>query len=367
MKVMLSICSLAGANGGPTRSTSGLAKALAGAGAEVTLVSHDGTRDASELIADLREHGVEYLAGEGVGFLASLRFAKRLLAERHPEVIHIQGLWTFDTHAMSVAAKRAGIPIVVSPRGMLAPWALDVKKWKKRLGLLLYERGDLRRATAFHATVAEEAADIAAFGLRQPVITVPNGVALPAPSSRAGGDRVRTALFLSRLHPEKGLKLIAEAWGRMHPQGWRMVVVGPDVRGHRAEVEARLAELGVAADWEFVGEVKDDGKWEYLRGADLFIHPSKGENFGISIAEALATGVPVITTKGCPWAMIDGRAGWWIDRDVEMLAATMKSAMSLADSERFALGSAGRKLIESDFAWPAIASRMLAGYARVIG
>lgn len=366
MKILLAIWSLASENGGPTRSTIGLARALAEQGQAVVLFANVPERVPQATIQELRAKGVDFREGRGSDFFTALKDSQALLQEVKPDIVHIQGLWKLASHAMNVVAHRLGIPVVISPRGMLDPWALSVKKWKKRLGMFLYQKRDLKRAIAFHATATEEAEHIRDFGLMQPIGIVPNAVSYPKELPIANKDDVKTAFFMSRLHPGKGLLLLAEAWANVKPMGWRMVVAGADSYGHKAEVVEKLKSLGFENDWTFVGELDDEQKWQALVNADLFIHPSASENFGISIAEALCAGVPVITTKGCPWAEIDGKCGWWIDRTVEQLSDTMQKAMTLSDAERGQMGENGKRLIQEKYTWPAVAKQMSAFYERLV-
>lgn len=367
MKILLAIWSLASENGGPTRSTIGLSLALSKAGANVTLFSNVPGTVSPETVNILKAAGVNFREGRGNSYFTALNDSRMILREVHPDVVHVQGLWKLSSHAMNVAARHLGVPIVISPRGMLDPWALGVKKWKKKVGMLLYQKRDLKYATAFHATATVEAENIRNFGLSQQIYTIPNGVSVPEQMPSIGDStNMHTALFLSRLHPGKGLLLLAEAWARVRPKGWRMVVVGGDVKNHRVQVETRLKVLRIDQDWEFTGELDDIKKWEAFAAADLFIHPSASENFGISIAEALSAGVPVITTKGCPWAEIDGYCGWWIDRSVDALTNAMKLAITMSDEERGVLGEKGKRLIRAKFTWPAIGAQMSKVYAEII-
>lgn len=362
MKIMIVIWSLAPENGGPTRSTIGLSKALAKSGAEVTVFASVPRDDIPN------EKNLRFVYGNGINLKSALVDIEKVITEVKPDVIHVQGIWKMTTHAASLVAKKAGVPIVVSPHGMLDPWALSVKKWKKRLGMLLYQKADLERAAAFHATCEAEASNIRRFGIRQKVFTVPNVVDLPTKISEKiqEGTRTRTALFLSRLHPGKGLIMLAEAWAKLRPEGWKMLVVGPDERGHRAEVEEKVRQLGIEGSWEFYGPVDDAEKWAIYNSADLFIHPSASENFCLSIAEALASGLPVITTKGCPWSEIDGKCGWWIDRTVDDLIESMRFAMSLSDEERYSMGMIGRNLIPHKYSWSVVAKKMIEVYETVL-
>lgn len=367
MRVLQAIWSLAPQNGGPTRSTIGLAQALAQNGCEVTVWVGDARCEAKD------EPHLHYVMGRGDVYRMAVEDINRVIREFHPDVIHIQGLWRPSHHAAAVAARKSGVPYVISPRGMLAPWALGVKKWKKLLGMFLYQRKDLRLAAAIPCTSEDESRHTHLAGFKNETPVIPNGIVVPDASCfvrdvTAGAKK--TALFMSRLTPGKGLLLLVEAWAKLRPVGWRMIVAGPDKGGHRNEVEDRIHAFGLTDDWTFVGEVSDDEKWRYYANADLFIHPSASENFGLSIAEALASGVPVITTKGTPWSEIandkTGRCGWWIERSVLALEETMRLAMNLTDDERLELGARGRQLISTRYVWPAIALEMKSVYERAI-
>ena len=165
------------------------------------------------------------------GAPASRRWSSK--GQGRPESCMIMGLWLPSNHAAARAARRAGRPFIVSTRGMLAPWSLAQSRWKKRFGWTLYQRRDLHSAALFHATAEQEAEDVRRVGLRQPVALIPNGVDLPG---RYGTDRpkgeARQALFLSRIHPKKGLLNLVQAWAAVRPEGWELVLAGPDADGH---------------------------------------------------------------------------------------------------------------------------------------
>ena len=129
------------------------------------------------------------------------------------------------------------------------------------------------------------------------------------------GERERKrALFLSRVHPKKGLLMLAQAWGELRPERWEMMIVGPDVGGHRAQVESMVDQLGIRNDWTFHDSLYGEQKEQAFLGSDLFVLPTFSENFGIAVAEALAYGLPVVTTRGAPWSGLqDRRCGWWVE------------------------------------------------------
>jgi glycosyltransferase involved in cell wall biosynthesis len=284
-------------------------------------------------------------------------------------VIHDHGMWLRTNHATATVARRLAVPRVVSPRGMISSWALEYHKVRKRLAWHLYQGRDLRAAQLLHATSAEEADDARRLGLRIPVAVIPNGVELPTePPGRRRTSIDRQALFLSRIHPKKGVLELIAAWSRVRPPNWTLVIAGPDDGGHRAVAEELVRREGLDSVVRFVGSVPNDDKWAVYASADLFILPTYSENFGIAIAEALGTGIPVITTRGAPWRVLEQkRLGWWIDIGVEPLVAAIRDATSVGDEERRRLGRRGREYVESEFSWDRMGERMAAAYRWLCG
>jgi glycosyltransferase involved in cell wall biosynthesis len=175
-------------------------------------------------------------------------------------------------------------------------------------------------------------------------------------------------LFLSRIHPKKGLPLLVDAWNQVRPAGWSCTIAGPDDAGHLAEIRSRLERGGLSDAFEFLGPVSGSERWELLRSADLFVLPTHSENFGNVIGEALSCGVPVITTRGAPWEGIPReRCGWWVDADVDSLSAALGEATRIDDDERRRMGRRGRTWIRRDFSPMAITRKMLALYERLAG
>ena len=363
-------------SGGPTRSVKGICRALSQAGVDVTLLVLHGDHEFDNPC------GVKVIRG-----LPSLAILHQTVKQY--DLVHIQGLWDWALHKVASECRTCKVPYVISPRGMLDPWALSVKKWKKRVAMLVYQRRDLKGASTFHVTAALEEKSVRAQGVGQPCIIAPNGVDLPMgiPKVKTRGEgEQRTAIFLSRLHPGKGLLLLAEAWARVKPHGWTMRVVGPDSYGHKAEVLAKLDELGVThadvlarsqsnnrtieqsnnSSWQFVDMVDDVRKWQEYAAAELLVHPSVSENFGITIAEGLAAGLPVICTDGTPWAEIaERKCGWYIKANSEdALAVALREATNSAELAE--MGARGRKLVEERYTWAAVSEKMVRGYEEVL-
>lgn len=369
LAVVQTIARIAPADGGPARTVAALCRSLAAEGAGVELVTGavEGveTGVATHVSGGARRWG--RFQPHAARFEPLLR--ERLTATR-AAVLHDHGLWLASNHAAAGVSTKARVPRIVSPRGMLSEWSLAHRAWKKRIAWRAYQRRDLESAAALHATSELEAEEIRAAGVRAPIAIVPNGVDLPplAGPRRMEDGRTRRFLFLSRIHPKKGLESLIEAWALARPAGWELVIAGPDERGHRAATERRANSLGPEAAIRFLGPVPDAEKWDLYGTADVFVLPTSSENFGVVVAEALASGVPVITTRAAPWsALSEHRCGWWTELGAEPLAAAIREAAGIGDDERRAMGARGRRLVEERFGWPAIARRMMAVYRWLAG
>ncbi len=251
---------------------------------------------------------------------------------------------------------------------MLEPWAIGHKKLKKILAWWLYQRRDLCRASFHHATAVAEAQHLQQLKLRVPVGVIPNGVDV-AHVDRLQRQRseTRTALFLGRIHPVKGLSFLLDAWARLRPPGWQLQIVGPDEIGYRAELEDKITAASLSDAVHFLGPLDGAAKERAFLNADLFVLPSLSESFGVAIGEALAYGVPVLTTTGAPWPMIAKRGcGWSVAPTVDGITEGLRQATTLDRAALMAIGERGRVLTKEEFSWEKVAKQFIETYQSLL-
>jgi len=289
-------------------------------------------------------------------------------------VLHSHGLWSWFNHALSAAAQSERAPLVISPHGMLLPWARRHKAFRKTVAWRLYQARDLAGAGAVHVTSEAERDAAREAGVACSLAVIPFGVEL-APANREaalrsgspGAERnLRTFLFLGRVHPVKNLATLVDAFADASPKDSRLRIVGPDEVGHRSELE-RLAALRKIADRaSFEDATFGEAKRRLFEESDVLILPSHSENYGAVVAEALAHGVPAIASTGTPWRVLEQeRCGWWIGPDRQSLAEALREAASRDFGELRAMGSRGRAYVEAKLTWRSCARQMASLYRRL--
>jgi glycosyltransferase involved in cell wall biosynthesis len=352
---------------GPSYTVPSLARALARAGHAVELFSVAG--GVSPAIAGVTQRTFPRARLLRSGWRSPE--LRRALANAAPsaDVLHSHGLWLFPNVYPGWVRRPVSTPLVVSPRGTLSTWALEHSRWKKKVAWAVAQGRVVAAADCLHATAEEEYRDLRRAGLKRPVCVIPNGVDLPPEpldvtqlDATAGPERV--LLYLGRLHVKKGVERLLRAWTAVAPSrpDWRLHIVGPDDGGHEAELRALAAALRTPRV-SFAGEAHGIHKHALYRRASLHVLPSHSENFGMTVAESLACGTPVVTTRGTPWSGLEREAcGWWIELGVEPLVEALVLATALGEEELAARGARGRAWMERDFSWDSVAEQMVAVY-----
>lgn len=305
------------------------------------------------------------------------------------DVVHVHSNWTFPVWWGAWVALRYQKTLVMSPHGCLDPARLKHSGWKKKaVGWI--DQWLLRRASVIHATCEAEKRWVEAFlgtprqgeadpraGRPPRIVVIPPGVEVEKGfkceiSKRLNfhnaneQQRTRTVLFLGRLHPLKGVDLLISAWKLIAADypAWQLQIIGSDEQGTLVGLRDQVRRLDLEQQIFFRDAIYGEQKASVMACADLFVLPTRSENFGIVVAEALAYGVPVICTKGAPWQeLVKKHCGWWVDIGVVPLAEALKEALSLTDEERCALGENGRSLVEAKYRWETAARAVIAVYS----
>jgi glycosyltransferase involved in cell wall biosynthesis len=361
--------------GGPIYSVHGLCKALAARGHEVHVftTSVDGPGDSAVPLGEPVE-----LEGVRVWYFPSRRLRRlywspplaRALGRQVAgfDAVHLHSVFLWPTLAAARAAQRAGVPYLLAPRGMLVPELIARKSpWLKRGWLWLFERRTIEGAAAIHLTSAGEGSDLRRFGYRLPaLLEVPNGVDWPEAPETACEREDDHLLFISRVHWKKGLDRLIPALAGL--PGARLTIAGNDEEDYLPELRRLAEEHGVRARIDFRGPVAGGEKQRLLRQASALVLPSYSENFANIVLEAMAEGCPVVVTPEVGLAPVVAESGAGLVVSGEPAALAQGLAALLADpAGRRAMDEQGRARVRRDYCWDAVAGRMEAGYAWVIG
>lgn len=367
MKLVEIVPSLEERHGGPSKSVEAMARALVGAGNEVELLATHPNQTESRADGGLTRR--VFLRDRPRAFCPSAGLRAHL-AGATADVIHHHSLWLRSLHYAHLRAKAAGIPLVISPRGMMSAWAWGHHRWRKQLARHLLHPGAFEAAAGWHATSPAEADEIRARGFAQPVCVAPNGVTPPTDAERAPAlahwrqacpdvQRRRTAVFYSRFHRKKRVLELIDLWLEVAPPDWVLLMVGLPEEYTPAQLDTYvLRASGSGRVHVFDGH----GRPPPYAAGSLFLLPSHNENFGLVVAEAMAHGLPALVTDTTPWQVLSADdAGWcvpWSDYPAALRAALAESPDALA-----ARGERGRRRAGTDFSWQSSARLLQDFYA----
>jgi glycosyltransferase involved in cell wall biosynthesis len=300
--------------------------------------------------------------------------AKQLVAS--VDVIHGHGLYVGTNYLLGAEARRQRRPLVYHTHGFLDPWILKRSRWKKQLVHWLFEDANFQHARLWRALTAKEADQIRAQGIRGPVVVVPVGLDVANFEIHfQRGDEIQTpliphlvnerryrAVFISRLHPKKGLDMLLSAWAKLPAEGreWELIIAGPDENGYAATVDGFIEQFDLQDSVRRVGKISHESKVKLLKSADLFVLPSYSEGFTSAILEAMAASLPVVATRECNFPELFRHGGGWeCDVNLDSLAGALRQAMCASETERRQRGAAGRQLLERDYTWESVCRHLL--------
>lgn len=363
MRVIHYIPSLDRTSGGTTAYMQLLTKEL-GRLVELHVVSH-----ASGNLVKMDNCKV-YFIPEISNFMEIKRQWRILLTQLQPDVVHINCCWMPACAFTQKWAQALGYKVVLTPHGMLEPWIMARHYWSKKVpALLLYQKSAVVKADVLHATAKSEKENLQRLGYNDRIKVIANDIDVEDIEMKPSWKRNKEILFLSRIHVKKGINFLLEAVAQLKEQmeGYVIRIAGEGDVTYIEELKQLAARLGISQLIIFEGGVYGNRKWELFRQADLFILPTHSENFGIVVAEALASGTPVITTMGTPWSELESqRCGWWTEVGTEATAQALCNFLSLTEDELEMMGRNGRKLVEEKYSVRKVAKEFVDMYKSIL-
>ena len=289
-----------------------------------------------------------------------------LLDSVRPDIVHVNCCWTPDCAMIQQLAQKRGYKVVLTPHGMLEPWIIKRHYWTRKVpALWLYQRAAVQRADCVQATAESERYNLLKLGYNSNIKVVKLGIDADGIEMKKSWKKTRQILFLSRVHVKKGINFLIEAAAelRFELQGYKIIVAGEGDAAYVAEMKQMISDCGLQDIVQLIGGVYGDEEWRLFQTSDFFVLPTHSENFGLAIAESLASGTPVITTVGTPWNDLNSsNAGAWIEVGTQPLVETLRRFLSFSDEELETMGKNGRKLIENKYLAKVMAEEMMGVY-----
>lgn len=356
------------------------------AGADVGILSLYDTYVSTDLQhANLTALDLRFFRAYGLGNVFYAPGIVQTLLSLPPSrtVVHLHHLWLYLSRATVLWAQRRQGRYILSPHGMLDPWAIQKSRLKKRVASWLWETANLHGATCLHALTPYEYMCIRTYGLQNPVCIIPNGVDVDryTPLREQSGftrrfpqtQNKKILLFLARLHPKKGIDTLFHAWSRVAPRhpDWVLVMAGADAdwqQRYQHYLTRLVAELGLTSSVVFTGPLYHEQKTEAFAAADAFVLSSVSEGLPIAVLEAMACQCPVVITRACHLDEVqDVGAGLVAEPGIESLQACLAQMLAYSDDTRREMGRRGRNLVKYTYNWKMIAHQMLAVYTWMLG
>ncbi|MBI4783103.1 MAG: glycosyltransferase [Oscillatoriophycideae cyanobacterium NC_groundwater_1537_Pr4_S-0.65um_50_18] len=387
MKVLHIIPSISPVRGGPSRAVLEMVQALRHHGADATIVT---TNDDGVALLDVPLR--EWTDYQGVPVQFFDRFSPKMNSIREfafsssltfwlwqhlheYDLLHIHAIFSYPSTVAMAIARQKQIPYIVRPLGQLCHWSLQQGQVKKQVYLNSIERENLQRAHALHFTSLAEQEEAAQVGLSAPSFVLPHGLRPPQliPDARQKlhqqlGSPIEQPiiLFLSRLHPKKGLPYLFSALSVCQTP-LTFVLAGSGTAEHEAEVAEQVRSAGIDSCTHRVGQVAGKFKDLLLQGSDLFALTSHSENFGIAVLEALAAGTPVLTTPGVALSPLvaQERLGWVVELDSQAISQTLQTFLQHPETAE-GMGDRARQIVCDRYSWEAVTSSLLEKYQAIL-
>ena len=286
-----------------------------------------------------------------------------------PDLVHVNCCWMPACAFVQQMAQKRNIKVVLTPHGMLEPWIIKRHYWTRKLpALLLYQKAAIQNTDCLQATAESEKENLLKLGYNSNIKIVKLGIDAESITMKTSWKKNKQLLFLSRVHVKKGINYLIDAVDVLQKElkGYKILVAGEGDADYITTLKQQIAGNGLQEIIQLIGGVYGDTKWKLFQTSDFFVLPTNSENFGLAIAESLASGTPVITTVGTPWNDLNtSNAGAWIEIGTQPLVETLKRFLSLSDEELEVMGKNGRKLIETKYSAMVMAEEMMEIYQSI--
>lgn len=368
MKILHTITSLGIKSGGTATCTYDLVNGLNEVGYATDILTLD-TTDPNDILVG-NDTFVKVLPNDSLtGYIYSKNFKRALLSSNNYSIYHLNGMWQYIQYISAYKAKISNKPYIITPHGMLYPQALLKSKLKKKIIMSIQFKRLLLNASCIHATCNEELKYYRELGFKNPVAVIPNPTPIPnyINTIKSIKDKRRIG-FLGRLHPRKNVLTLIRAWAKLGSlvNDDELLIMGNSDTGYENILKNEVLRLKLD-NVIFVGLVEGRNKFEKLATLTALVVPSDFENFGMIVTEALMMKVPVISSKGTPWEeLIIRNCGWWIDNDIDTIANTIATALSLTSEELRIMGINGRQLVYEKYHVDVVAQKMINLYKWVL-
>lgn len=293
-----------------------------------------------------------------------------ILDDIHPDVFHTNCCWMPVSALTAIWAKSIGYKVVYTPHGMLEPYALKRHIYKKLPAKWLFQRRGISVCDLIHATAATERDNLIKLGWNKNIRIIPNCVQIDDITMKTSWTRKKNILFLSRVHPKKGVNFLIEAVAQLKDMltGYTIIIAGAGENSYICELKSLAGKLGVLDMFVFIGPIFGDAKWKLYRDADVFVLPTYSENFGIVVPEALASGTPVITTYGTPWSELNNlQCGWCTEVGTKPLIGALEQFLSTSDADLEQMGKVGRIHVEKTYGSVSVSECFVDMYVEILG
>jgi len=388
MKVLHVIPSIALVRGGPSQAVLEMVKALRDSGSEAEIATtNDNGLDLLDVPLGQRTQYQQVPVwffprfSPGQHAIREFAFSSELTTwlwqmMHQYDLLHIHAIFSYPSTAAMAIARLKGVPYIVRPLGQLCEWSLQQSARKKQIYLQLIEKANLNYSQYIHFTSEQEQQEASRLNLTSPSFILPHGLAIPnnIPNAR---QRLRQhlklatdepiILFLSRLHPKKGLDYLIPALGKLSDYRFTLVLAGAGSPEYKTEVKSLLVSYGIQNRTHFTGFIQGEMKDLLMQGADLFALTSYSENFGVAVMEALAAGLPVVVTPGVAVAdmVAQDHLGYVAEFDVAAIASAIQQALDYPQQAK-ERGDRARQFILESYLWDRIGPKLISVYQTII-